>query len=49
MFTFEGQTSSFFMSFAQEVYIREESPTSIQDVIGDVYCPGKYWFNSEKG
>ena len=30
------------------VYIFEESPQSIQDVIGDVFCPGKYCFNREK-
>ena len=29
------------------VYNFEESPKSIQDVIGDVYCPGKYCFNRE--
>ena len=26
----------------------EESPKSVQDVIGDVYCPGKYCSNREK-
>ena len=26
----------------------EESPKSIQDVIGDVYCPGKYCSNKKK-
>ena len=45
---FEEQTNSFFLSFGQEVYIFEQSPKSIQDVIGDVYCPGKYCFNREK-
>ena len=45
---FEEQTSSFFLSFGQEVYIFEESPKSIQDVIGDVFCSGKSCFNREK-
>ena len=45
---FEEQTNSFFLSFGRGVYIFEESPQSIQDVIGDVYCPGKYCFNREK-
>ena len=45
---FEDQTSSFFLSPAQVVYIFEESPKSNQDFIGDVYCPGKYCFNREK-
>ena len=38
---FEDQTNSFFLSPGQRVYIFEESPKSVQDVIGDVYCPGK--------
>ena len=45
---FEDQTNSFFLSFGQGVYIFEENLKSIQDVIGDVYCPGKYCSNSEK-
>ena len=45
---FEDQTNSFFLSFGQGVYIFEESPKSIQDVIGDVYCPSKYCFNRDK-
>ena len=45
---FEAQTSSFFLSLGQGVYVFEESPKSAQDVIGDVYCPGKYWSNGEK-
>ena len=45
---FEEQTNSFFLSLCQGVYIFEENPKSIQDVIGDVYCPGKYCFNREK-
>ena len=46
--TFEEQTNSFFLSLGQGVYIFEESPESVQDVIGDVYCPGKYCSNREK-
>ena len=45
---FEDQTNSFFLSFGPGVYIFEASPKSIQDVIGDVYCPGKYCLNTEK-
>ena len=45
---FEDQTNSFFLSLGQGVHIFEESPKSIQDVIGDVYCPGKYCSNREK-
>ena len=36
------------MSLGQEVYIFEENPKSVQDVIGDVCCPGKYRRNREK-
>ena len=45
---FEDQTNSFFLSLGQGVFISEESTESIQDVIGDVYCPGKYCSNREK-
>ena len=44
----EEQTISFFLSLGQGVYIFEERAKSIQEVIGDVYCPGKYCFNREK-
>ena len=44
----EDQRNSFFLSFGQGAYIFEETPKSIQDVIGDVYFPGKYCFNREK-
>ena len=44
----EDQTNSFFLSFGQGVHISEEKRKSIQDVIGDVYCPGKYCLNREK-
>ena len=45
---FEDETNSFFLSFGAGVYIFEESAETIQDVIGDVYCPGKYCLNREK-
>ena len=45
---FEDKTDSFFLSFGQRVYTFQESPKSVQDVIGDVYCPGKYCSNTEK-
>ena len=45
---FEDQTKSFFLSFGARVYIFEESAKIIQDVIGDVYFPGKYCLNREK-
>ena len=47
-FPFEDQTSSFFLALGQGVYNFEENPKSIQDVIGDVYCPGEYCLNREK-
>ena len=47
-FAFEDQTNSFFLSLGQGVYIFEESPKSVQDVIGDVFCPRKYCSNREK-
>ena len=45
---FEEQINSFFLSLGQGVYLFEESPKSIQDVIGDVYCPAKSCLNREK-
>ena len=45
---FEEQTNSFFLSLGQGVYIFEGRPKSVQEVIGDVYCPGKYCLNTEK-
>ena len=45
---FEDQANSFFFSLRQRVYIFEESQKSVQDGIGDVYCPGKYCSNREK-
>ena len=43
----EDQTNFFFLTFGHGVYIFEESPKSGQDIIGDVFCPGKYCFNRE--
>ena len=37
-----------FLSLGQGVYIFEENPKSIQDVIGDVYCSGEFCLNREK-
>ena len=45
---FEDQTNSFFFSLGQGVSIFEANPKSIQQVIGDVYCPGKFCLNREK-
>ena len=45
---FEYQTNSFFLSLGAGVYIFKENPKSVQDVIGDVYCPGEYCLNREK-
>ena len=45
---FEDKTNSFFLSFDQVLYIFEENPKSVQDVIGDVFCLGKYCSNREK-
>ena len=44
---FEDQTN-FFLSFGPGVYIFEDNPKSIQDVLGEVYCPDKYCLNREK-
>ena len=46
--SFEDESNSFFLSLGPGVYIFEESPKSVQDVNGDVYCPGKYCSNREK-
>ena len=48
IFPFEDQSNSFFLSLGQGVYIFEKNPKSVQDVIGDVYCPGKYCSKREK-
>ena len=36
---FEDQINSFFLSLGQGVYIFKERSKSVQEVIGDVYCP----------
>ena len=46
-FFFEDQMNSFSLSVGPGVCIFEENPKSIQDVIGNVYCPGKYCSNRE--
>ena len=43
---FEEQINSFFLSLGRGVYIFEERPKSVQEVIGDVYCPSKYCLNT---
>ena len=45
---FEDQINSFFLSLGPGVYIFEERPKSVQDVIGAVFCPGEYCLNREK-
>ena len=45
---FEDQTNSFFFVAWSRGYIFEENPKSIQDVIGDVCCPGEYCLNREQ-
>ena len=45
---FEKQINSFFLLLGQGFYIFEERPKSVQEVIGDVYCPGKFCLNIEK-
>ena len=42
---FDDQTNSLISSFGQGVYIFEDKPKSIQDLIGDVDCLGKYCSN----
>ena len=45
---FEDQSNSFLLSLCQAVFIFQETPNSFQDVLEDVYCPGKYCSNREK-
>ena len=45
---FEDQRKSFFLSLGPGVYIFEGNPKTIQDVIGDVYCPGGFCLDREK-
>ena len=47
-FPLDDQTTCFFLSLGQGVYNFGESPKSVQVVIGDAYCPGKFCFNREK-
>ena len=47
-YSFEEQTNSFSLSLGQGVYIFEESPKTVPDVIGYVYCPGKFCPNKGK-
>ena len=42
---FDDQINSLLLSCGRGVHTFEESPKSIEDVIGDVYCSGKYSFN----
>ena len=42
------QRISFFLSLGQGVYTFEETPKSVENVIGDVYCSGKYCSNRKK-
>ena len=44
----EEQTNFFFPVVWSWVYIFEKSLKSVQDVIADVLCPGKYCLNREK-
>ena len=48
IFLLKFKQRCFCLSFGQGVYIFEQSPKSIQDVFGDVYCPGKFCSNREK-
>ena len=45
---FEEQINSLFLSLGQGFYIFEERPKSVQEVIGDVYCPAKTCLNRQK-
>ena len=47
-FIFWRSKNFLFLFRGQRVYNFEESPRSIRDVIGDVFCPGKYCFNRDK-
>ena len=44
----EYQTNSFSWSTGQGFIFFKENPKSLQDVVGDVSCPGKYCVNREK-
>ena len=47
-YSFWGSEEFLYFSFGQGVYIFEENPKSIQDVTGDVYCPGEHCLKREK-
>ena len=47
-FPFEDQRNSFFLPLGQGAHVFEESPKSVQDGTGDVYCPGNFCSNREK-
>ena len=47
LFLLKIEQYSFFLSRVQVVYVYAETPKSIQDSIGDAFCPGKYCFNRE--
>ena len=47
-YSFEDRRSSFFWLLGQGVYIIGKSQKSVQDVIGDIYCPRKICSNREK-
>ena len=44
----EEQIKSFLLSLDQGVYIFEKRAKSIQEVFGDVFCPGEFCLNREK-
>ena len=45
---FEEQVNYFFLSLGPGVYIFDERPKSVQEVSGDLYCPGEFCLNREK-
>ena len=47
-YSFWTSNKFLFLVAWSRVYIFEETHKSIQDVIGDVFCPGKYCSNREK-
>ena len=48
IFFLENKQTPFSCRLVKEFTFYEERAKSIQEVIGDVYCPGKYCFNREK-
>ena len=47
-YSFWRSNKFLFLSFGAGVYIFKESVKTIQVVIGDVYCPGKYCLSREE-